>query len=44
MKLSKNLKIFKNQDGLEFLEIKNSQAEARIALQGAHVDGGNQTL
>ena len=38
MKLSKNLKIFKNQDGLEFLEIKNSQAEARIALQGAHVD------
>jgi glucose-6-phosphate 1-epimerase len=38
MKLSKNIKISKNKDGLEFIEIKNSQAEARIALQGAHVD------
>ena len=38
MKKSKNIKASKNEDGLEFLEIKNTKAEARIAIQGAHVD------
>jgi glucose-6-phosphate 1-epimerase len=38
MKTSQNIKTSKNKDGLEFIEINNDKAEARIALQGAHVD------
>ena len=38
MKTSQNIKISKNKDGLEFIEINNEKAEARMALQGAHVD------
>ena len=41
MKTSQNIKISKNKDGLEFIEINNDKAEARIALQGAHVDWWN---
>ena len=38
MKISQNIKISKNKDGLEFIEIDNGLAKAKIALQGAHVD------
>ena len=38
MKVSSNIKISKNKVGLEFIEINNDKADARIALQGAHVD------
>ena len=38
MKTSKNIKISKNKDGLELIEINNDIADARIALQGAHMD------
>ena len=38
MKISPNIKIFKNKDGLKFIDINNDKADARIALQGAHVD------
>ncbi|MDG1095921.1 MAG: D-hexose-6-phosphate mutarotase, partial [Methylophilaceae bacterium] len=38
MKTSQNIKIFNNKDGLEFIEIDNDLANAKIALQGAHVD------
>lgn len=38
MKISQNIKISKNKDGLEFIEINNDKADAKIALQGAHVD------
>ena len=38
MKISQNIKISKNKDGLEFIEIDNDSANAKIALQGAHVD------
>ena len=38
MKISQNIKIFKNKDGLKFIDINNVKADARIALQGAHVD------
>jgi len=41
MKTSQNIKTLKNKDGLEFIKINNDKAEARIALQGAHVDWWN---
>ena len=41
MKTSQNIKTSKNKDGLEFIKINNDKAEARIALQGAHVDWWN---
>ena len=38
MKISQNIKISKNKDGLKFIDINNDKADAKIALQGAHVD------
>ena len=38
IKTSSNIKIYKNEDGLEFIEINNTLADGRVALQGAHVD------
>jgi glucose-6-phosphate 1-epimerase len=36
--LNKSIKIADGNDGLQFIEIDNSLAVARIALQGGHVD------
>jgi|TARA_B110000003_G_scaffold178973_1_gene178311 glucose-6-phosphate 1-epimerase len=36
--LNKSIKITEGSDGLQFIEIDNSLAVARVALQGGHVD------
>jgi glucose-6-phosphate 1-epimerase len=36
--LNKSIKIIDEADGLQFIEIDNSLAVGRVALQGGHVD------
>ena len=36
--MNKEIKVVDGENGLQFIEIDNSLAVARIALQGAHVD------
>ena len=36
--MEKSIKVVEGKNGLKFIEIDNSQAVARIALQGGHVD------